>query len=43
MGALILAWALMGCTAMAPKPEQLQLPSEMPAMSETAFSEAPPP
>lgn len=40
MGALLLAWALMGCTAMAPKPEQLQLPSDMPAMSETAFSDA---
>ena len=40
VGALLLAWALMGCTAMAPKPEQLQLPNEMPGMSETAFNEA---
>jgi hypothetical protein len=39
-GVLLLAWALAGCTAMAPKPEQLQLPSDMPAMSETAFSDA---
>jgi hypothetical protein len=40
MGALLLAWVLTGCTAIAPKPEQLQLPSEMPAMSETAFNDA---
>jgi hypothetical protein len=40
MGAILLAWALVGCTAIAPKPEQLQLPSDMPAMSETAFSDA---
>jgi hypothetical protein len=40
IGALLLAWSLMGCTAMAPKPEQLQLPADMPAMSETAFGEA---
>ena len=40
IGALLLAWALMGCTAVAPKPDQLQLPSEPPAMSATAFSEA---
>ena len=39
-GALLLGWALVGCTAMAPKPEQLKLPSEPPAMSETAFSAA---
>jgi hypothetical protein len=39
-GALLLAWALVGCMAAAPKPEQLQLPSEPPAMSKTAFSEA---
>lgn len=40
IGALLLAWALVGCTAIAPKPEQLQLPSEPPAMSESAFREA---
>jgi hypothetical protein len=40
IGALLLAWALMGCTAVAPKPDQLQLPSEPPAMSATAFSDA---
>jgi hypothetical protein len=40
IGALILVWALVGCTAIAPKPEQLQLPSEPPAMSLTAFTDA---
>ncbi len=40
IGAALLVWALVGCTAIAPKPEQLQLPSEPPAMTETAFSAA---
>ena len=40
IGALLLAWLLIGCTAVAPKPEQLQLPVDPPAMTETAFSEA---
>ncbi len=39
-GAALLTWALAGCTAIAPKPEQLQLPYDPPAASETAFSTA---
>ena len=39
-GVMFLAWAMIGCTAMAPKPEQLQLPSEAPAVRETSFSDA---
>jgi hypothetical protein len=40
IGALFLTLALIGCTAVAPKPEQLQLPVEQPAMTMTAFSDA---
>jgi hypothetical protein len=40
MGALLLVWVLVGCTAMAPKPEQLQLPSEPPMVRQTSFSKA---
>ncbi|MGD9368067.1 MAG: hypothetical protein PVH87_20370 [Desulfobacteraceae bacterium] len=40
IGALLLVWALIGCTAISPKPEQLQLPSEPPALRETSFSAA---
>ena len=39
IGALLLVWALVGCTAIAPKPEDLQLPSEPPVARETSFSE----
>jgi hypothetical protein len=37
--AMFLVWAITGCTAMAPKPEQLQLPTQAPAVRETSFSE----
>lgn len=40
IGALLLVWALVGCTAINPKPEQLQLPSEPPMVRETSFSAA---
>ena len=40
LGALLLLWVMVGCTAVNPKPEQLQLPSEPPAVRETSFSEA---
>lgn len=40
IGALLLVWALIGCTAISPKPDQLQLPSEPPALRETSFSAA---
>lgn len=40
IGAALLASSLVACTAIAPKPEQLQLPTEPPAVSETAFSAA---
>jgi hypothetical protein len=40
ISALLLAWIMVGCMAVAPKPEQLQLPSEQPTMSKTAFNDA---
>jgi hypothetical protein len=40
IGALLLVWTLAGCTAIAPKPDQLQLPSEPPMVRETSFSKA---
>jgi hypothetical protein len=40
IGALLLAWVLTGCTALAPKPEQLQLPTEQPVETTTAYSDA---
>ncbi len=40
IGIMLLVWTLAGCTAIAPKPEQLQLPSEPPMVRETSFSEA---
>jgi hypothetical protein len=39
-GALLMAWLLTGCTAINPKPEQLQLPVEPPEVRETNFSAA---
>jgi hypothetical protein len=39
-GVLLLIWSLVGCTAISPKPEQLQIPSEPPVIRETSFSDA---
>ena len=38
--ALLLIGTLVGCTSMAPKSEQLQLPTEAPVLRETSFSTA---
>ncbi len=40
IGALLLIWGLVGCAAIDPKPEQLQLPSEPPVATTTVFSDA---
>lgn len=37
---LLLAWSLTGCTAIAPKPEQLQIPTEPPMLRKTSFNAA---
>jgi hypothetical protein len=40
LGVLLLVWGLVGCAALDPKPEQLQLPSEHPVATATVFSDA---
>jgi hypothetical protein len=40
LGVLLLVWGLVGCAALDPKPEQLQLPTEAPVATATVFSEA---
>jgi hypothetical protein len=40
LGVILLVWGLVGCAALDPKPEQLQLPAEAPVATATVFSEA---
>ncbi|MEJ2642880.1 MAG: hypothetical protein P8010_25305 [Desulfosarcinaceae bacterium] len=40
LGVLLLIWGLVGCAAVNPKPEQLQLPPEQPVATTTVFSDA---
>lgn len=37
---ILIVWSLTGCTAIAPKPEQLQIPTEPPMQRETSFNAA---
>jgi hypothetical protein len=39
-GVLLLVWGLVGCAAVNPRPEQLQLPTEPPVATATVFSDA---